>query len=129
MTNKQLEEWFLSPTPLPLPEQRALCRELQLTRARLAVLEQRPIDGIPLYPVTGNANYAPKVTPIKGPSYLPRGPILSNKRIDTLVKEGRYGSDRQRRAMEEHITTKKQTAAVKTNGGFDAMLSKLLKTT
>jgi len=128
MTNAQLEEWFLCPTPLPLAQQRALCRELQLTRARLAVLEQHPIDGIPLYPVTGNGCYAPK-TPIKGPSYTPRGPILSDKRIDELIKEGRYGSDRQRRAVADVVTTKKQTAAVKTNGGFDSMLSQLLKTT
>lgn len=125
MTNAQLEEWFLSPTPLPLAQQRALCRELQLTRARLAVAEQHPIEGIPFYPVSGNGH----PVPIKGPSYIPRGPILSNKRIDTLIKEGRYGSDRQRRAIAEVVATKKQTAAVKTNGGFDSMLAKLLKTT
>ena len=123
MTNKQLEDWFLHPEPLPLAQQRALCRELQLTRARLAVLEQHPIEGIPIYPVSGNGHYCP--TPIKGPSYVPRGPILSNKRIDTLIKEGRYGSDRQRRALENVVVEKKQSTAVKTNGGFDALLAKL----
>lgn len=125
MTNQQLEEWMSSPTPLPLAQQRALCRELQLTRARLAVAEQHPVEGIPFHPVSGNGH----PVPIKGPSYIPRGPRLTNKRIDTYIKEGRYGSDRQRRAVEDAVVTKKQTAAVKTNGGFDSMLGKLLKQT